>query len=320
MIEALQLTRRFGSVQAVDGVSLRVEKGELVGLLGPNGAGKTTTMRLLTGALLPNSGRASVGGFDVVERSLESRQQLGYLPENNPIYPDTTVEHHLAFIAKVRGLAKEDAKSAIDRVLSQLELKQYFKRPIGTLSKGLRQRVGLAQALLHNPPVLILDEPTSGLDPNQAQDARDYIKELAKDKAILWSTHILSEIQAIAHRLYIINQGRVAAEGAPGDLLAGSKGSLLVRVQVAAGASPQAVREALMEMKAVRAVTDHKGHTHGDWLGLSLSASEEEGEDLCAGVFDLCVVKGWRLRHLSTETISLDQVFRDLTRGQGGKA
>lgn len=315
MIEALHLSRRFGHVQAVEEVSLKVGKGEIVGLLGPNGAGKTTTMRMLTGALLPTSGKASIGDKDVVEQSLESRKLLGYLPENNPIYPDISVQQHLQFIARVHGLEKHQATEAINKVLKQLDIQAYLLRPIGTLSKGLKQRVGLAQALLHNPPVLILDEPTSGLDPNQATDVRAYIKNLGQEKAILWSTHILSEIDALADRIYIINRGRVVAEGTPQSLKAGAEAGVKIRVEVKSDLSPKEMSDALLKLDFVKTVENlPKESLKSGFSAFGLTGRAEGGEDLPSQIYEHCKTSGWQLRHLSEETLSLEDVFRVLTK------
>jgi len=212
MIEVERLTKTFGSLRAVDGVSFAVESGQIVGLLGPNGAGKTTTMRMLTTALIPSSGRGRVAGHDLLDEPLAVRRHLGSLPETPPLYPEMRVKEYLAFRAKLRDLSWSQRRIAIARVLERCALNEVASRPIGQLSKGFRQRVGLAEALLHDPPALILDEPTAGLDPLQTREFRALLRELGGSHAILLSTHILSEVEAVCDRALIISQGRLALD------------------------------------------------------------------------------------------------------------
>ena len=218
MIEIEGLVRRFGPLTAVGGISLRVAKGEVLGFLGPNGAGKSTTMKMITGFLAPTEGRITVCGHDVVEEPLKAQMCIGYLPEGAPAYPDMTPQEFLAFIATVRGLKDAAAKKAIESAVARAGLTSVLDQRIETLSKGFKRRVGLAQAILHDPPVLIMDEPTDGLDPNQKHAARNLIRSMAADKAIIISTHILEEVDAICTRAVIIDKGRIVADGTPGEL------------------------------------------------------------------------------------------------------
>lgn len=226
LIEAKNLARSFGPIRAVDDVSFQVRRGEVLGFLGPNGAGKSTTMKMLTSFLTPSSGQATVCGFDVVERSLEARRKIGYLPENAPLYDDMEVGSFLAFVADVRAIDPNLRASSIDRVVKLAKLDSVLRQRIETLSKGFKRRVGLAQALLHDPEVLILDEPTDGLDPNQKHEVRELIRQMAPEKAIILSTHILEEVDAVCNRVIVITKGKVAADGTdirnPGETLEGA--------------------------------------------------------------------------------------------------
>jgi ABC-2 type transport system ATP-binding protein len=222
MIIIEDLVRRFGDFTAVGGITLRVGKGEVLGFLGPNGAGKSTTMKMVTGFLAPSEGRISVCGHDVVEKQLEAQSCIGYLPEGAPAYPDMTPLQFLNFIARVRGLKDEAANKAIEVAVARTGLQAVLEQRIETLSKGFKRRVGLAQAILHDPPVLIMDEPTDGLDPNQKLAVRNLIRSMATDKAIIISTHILEEVDAVCTRAVIIDKGRIVADGTPAELLAKS--------------------------------------------------------------------------------------------------
>jgi ABC-2 type transport system ATP-binding protein len=231
MIELIQATRYFGRMAAVNELSLAVGRGEVLGLLGPNGAGKTTTMRMITGYLSPSAGTIRVGGFDVEEQPVEARHLIGYLPENAPMWPDMTVEDCLQFIGGLRGLRGDGLKAAVSRALGMCKLECVRLVPVDTLSKGFRHRVCLAQAILADPPVLVLDEPTDGLDPNQKNEMRQLIREMGRDKAILVSTHILEEVEAICSRVAVIAAGRLAFTGTPAEMqaLSPDAGTILVR-------------------------------------------------------------------------------------------
>jgi len=228
MIEIQNLVKKFGPFTAVDGISLTVAKGEVLGFLGPNGAGKSTTMKMLTGFLTPTSGRITVCGYDVAEAPLEAKRSIGYLPEGAPAYGDMTPRSFLDFVADVRRLRGDERRWRLEKVADQVNIVEVLDQPIDTLSKGFKRRVGLAQAILHDPPVLVLDEPTDGLDPNQKHEVRGLIQSMAKEKAIIISTHILEEVEALCKRAVVIARGRVVAEGRPegdgwriGDILAG---------------------------------------------------------------------------------------------------
>lgn len=225
MIETDNLVRLFGPIRAVDGITFKVEKGEVLGFLGPNGAGKSTTMKLITGFLSPSSGTARVGGYDIQTHPREVRTLIGYLPENAPLYGEMEVEDFLKFVAEVRGMDKPATKAAVERVVHLTSLAEVLPQRIETLSKGFKRRVGLAQALLHDPEVLILDEPTDGLDPNQKHEVRNLIRGMAKEKCIVLSTHILEEVDEVCTRAVIVTRGKVVADGTPAELRSSGGGS-----------------------------------------------------------------------------------------------
>ena len=228
MIEVKGLVKTYGPKRAVDGVSFRVNRGDILGFLGPNGAGKSTTMKMITGFISPDAGTATVDGIDVTKDPVAVKRKLGYLPESAPAYPEMTVEEFLGFIAEVRGFRSADAKRAqVDRAIGLTHLAPVRRQTIETLSKGFKQRVGFAQALLHDPGVLVLDEPTDGLDPNQKNEVRSLIKAMAVEKAVILSTHILEEVDAICNRVIVISQGKVVADETPASLLARQPGALL---------------------------------------------------------------------------------------------
>ena len=241
MIEVQHLTKRYGRVTAVDDISFRVERGEILGFLGPNGAGKTTTMRILTGYMPATEGRAIVAGFDVFDQPLEAKRRTGYLPETPPLYPEMSVAEYLDFVAKVKGVPSNERRERIGYVMERTRITDMASRLTGKLSKGYKQRVGLAQALIHNPDVLILDEPTAGLDPKQIIETRQLIKQLAGDHTIILSTHILPEVSQTCQRVVIINKGRVVAVDTPDNLTARLRGSETMYVQVDAGGADATV-------------------------------------------------------------------------------
>ncbi len=318
MIEATGLTKRFGSTRALDKVSFEVRKGEVVGFLGPNGAGKSTTMRILTCFTSPTNGTAKVKGFDVFEDPLGVRQSLGYLPQRAPLYADMTVYDYLHFAAQIRGLDESKFKSRLKKVIEVCGLAQSLGKDISTLSHGYRQRVGLGQALIHDPPILILDEPTSDLDPNEKAEVLKYIKEIGKDRTILLSTHNLSEVEEACARAIIVSKGRVVADG-PLDEIRAKTGRVRYVVTLdekRAEAGRQApgakeVDEALRKLSGATGIrelpTDESAHK------FELSGAQDA--DLRAEIFRLIVAKGWTLLELRKDAASLDAVFRDLTRG-----
>ena len=271
MIEVQQLTKRYGPFTAVDGVSFNVGKGEILGFLGPNGAGKTTTMRILTGYMPPTEGRARVAGFDLQEQPVEAKLRIGYLPETPPLYPDMTVREYLRFVARIKGVPAGEQAARVAAVMQRTHVADMANRHCGKLSKGYRQRVGLAQALIHNPDVLVLDEPTAGLDPKQIIETRELIRGLGGDHTIVLSTHILPEVAQTCQRVVIINKGRVVAEDTPENLTARLQGAASVYVEVdAQGADAQAV---LTAVPGVTSVTVSARHGACD----GLRGAEREG-------------------------------------------
>ena len=303
MIEIQHLSKHFGPIRAVDDVSFSVERGEVLGFLGPNGAGKSTTMKMLTGFLSPSAGAARVCGIDVVERPLAAKAQLGYLPEGAPAYPDMTPATFLAFTAEVRGLARADAKRKIAEVVERVHLEGVMQQPIETLSKGFKRRVGLAQAILHDPPVLVLDEPTDGLDPNQKHEVRDLIQAMAPDKAIVLSTHILEEVHAVCSRAIVINRGRVVADGTPDELRSRSRWHNAVHLRLAG--EPDGAAEVLADVAGVQEV-DANGAA--DYV-----LFPSNGQSIAHAVGRLARDRGWEVDELRIEEGRLDEVFRSIT-------
>src|SRR5213076_133235 len=251
MIEVDSLTKNYGAFRAVDGVSFNVRKGEVLGFLGPNGAGKSTTMKILTCYLAPTGGTARVAGHDVFEHSLEVRQRIGYLPEDTPIYRDMTVLELLRFVADVRGMARDKREARIREIGGRCGLGDVAGKLVGELSKGFRQRVGLAQAMLHDPDIVILDEPTSGLDPNQIVEIRSLIKEIGREKTVILSTHILPEVQATCSRVVIISGGKLVADGTPNELRARERGGRYRVVVESNGVAKDAIRDQLASLSGV---------------------------------------------------------------------
>ena len=306
-IEAL--TKQFGTIRAVDGVDFSVKRGEVLGFLGPNGAGKSTTMRMVAGYLTPTTGRIEVCGFDVADKPIEIRKRLGYLPEGAPAYGDMTPQGLLKFAADIRKMSGADRSRRIDEVTSRLELKGVLAQPIETLSKGFKRRVGLATALLHDPEVLILDEPTDGLDPNQKHQVRTLLSELAAEKAIIISTHILEEVDAICTRAIIIARGSIVADAKPADLLSGSPHHNAVALRLA----EQLVTKAKASLEALDVVSSVKvvaaGHQQGQ-----LIAFPKDGAPIIDAVRQKIGEDGIVLDELFLEKGRLDDVFRALTK------
>jgi ABC-2 type transport system ATP-binding protein len=307
VIEVRHLSRNFGTVKAIEDVTFDVRKGEIVGFLGPNGAGKTTTMRILTGYIPATSGTAKVAGFDVQEQSLEVRKRIGYMPENPPLYGDMTVESYLHFVAKIKGVDGKLRKRNVEKVMEQVEIKDVRHRLIRTLSKGYKQRVGLAQALVHDPEVLILDEPTIGLDPKQIREVRTLIKNLAGEHTVILSTHILPEVSMTCERVIIINKGRIVAEDTPDNLTARLAGSQRVVMEVEGPVD--SVISALRAVPGVMSVTaDRAG---GDSRSV-FTVETSVGKDLRKELARTVVEKGWGLYELRTVEMSLEDVFLHL--------
>ena len=309
MIKLEELTKRFGPIVAVDGVSLSVAQGEVLGFLGPNGAGKTTTMRMITGFLAPTSGRALVGGHDVALEPIAVKQQVGYLPEGAPLYGDMTPLAFLEFIAAARGVDGAARKQAVERAVAMLQLEAVVHRPVDTLSKGFKRRVGLAQAIIHDPEVLILDEPTDGLDPNQKHQVRALITGMAKDKAIIISTHILEEVEAVCNRAVIIaSGGRVVFDGTPDALLHKSGRHNAVLVQIARQ-DTDAVRAAIMATDGVERVEEEPGKDDS----VVLVAVSADGRPILQGVSEGVRNCGVEIASIQTDRGDLSEVFRQLT-------
>ncbi len=306
MIEVEHLTKRYGTVTAVDDVSFRVNKGEILGFLGPNGAGKTTTMRVLTGYMPATDGRAAVAGYDVFDHPIEAKQRTGYLPETPPLYPDMTVREYLHFVAKIKGVAPKDRAARVDQVMTRTWVADMANRACGKLSKGYRQRVGLAQALIHNPEVLILDEPTAGLDPKQINETRRLIKALAGDHTIILSTHILTEVEQTCQRVVIINKGKVVAEDTPENLTRRLRGSATMFVQVDGDRAAEA-QAALARVDGVARVTA------ADAAGTAFEVESESGRDVRRELARAVIGGGWGLLELRPMRLSLEDVFLSLT-------
>jgi len=307
MIEVENLTKRYGRQTAVDGVSFRVEKGEILGFLGPNGAGKTTTMRILTCYLPPTDGTARVAGYDVFQAPLEVKRRVGYIPETPPLYPDMTVLDFLGFCAKIKGVATKERRAKIDDVIGKTRVGDVRDTLIGKLSKGYRQRVGLAQAILNNPEVLILDEPTAGLDPKQIIETRELIKGLGGEHTIVLSTHILPEVEMTCGRVVIINKGRVVAEDTPQNLTRRLRGAGALRLEVRGDEAP-----VVAALRVVPGVVQVKARAHPDGL-LTLEVEADAGRDVRADLAQAIVTKGFGLLGLQQVGMSLEEIFLHLT-------
>ena len=306
MIETRQLTKRYGDLTAVDNISFKVETGQVLGFLGPNGAGKSTTMKMIAGFLAPTSGTATVCGYDVSDQSLQAKAVLGYLPEGAPSYGEMTPREFLAFIADMRALSGKHRSQRIDDVIERLHLNAVLAQPIETLSKGFKRRVGLAQAIIHDPAVLILDEPTDGLDPNQKHEVRSLINAMAKDKTIVVSTHILEEVHAVCTRAIIIAQGKVLADATPAELEARSRYHQAVSLTTT---NVAAAKEALSRVADVAAVEiDPQDHR--------LTAFPKPGKQIFAPISDLLKAQGIPVSELQLESGRMDEVFRTITQGE----
>jgi ABC-2 type transport system ATP-binding protein len=303
MIETTQLTKRYGPFTAVDAISFKVEPGEVLGFLGPNGAGKSTTMKMIAGFLAPTSGKATVCGFDVESQPIEAKRVLGYLPEGAPSYGEMTPRAFLEFVADVRGLVGERRKQRVDDVIGRLQLEPVLAQPIDTLSKGFRRRVGLAQAILHDPPALILDEPTDGLDPNQKHEVRGLINAMAADKIIVISTHILEEVHAVCTRAIVIAGGRLLADATPGELEARSRYHGAVSL---VAANTGAAREALARVADIESI-EIDPHDH------RITALPKKGRAIFVPISEALKSQGVEITQLQLEAGRLDEVFRSIT-------
>jgi len=307
VIEVQHLTKRYGRVTAVDDISFRVERGEILGFLGPNGAGKTTTMRVLTGYMPATEGKAIVAGFDVFDQAVEAKRRTGYLPETPPLYPDMSVIEYLHFVARIKGVPSGERRQRTQQVMERTRVADMANRLCGTLSKGYKQRVGLAQVLIHNPDVLILDEPTAGLDPKQIIETRELIKELAGDHTIILSTHILPEVAQTCQRVVIINKGRVVAIDTPDNLTARLRGSETMYLQVdTAGADAGA---SLSHVPGVTRVVE--SDRRDGMIGYEIDS--DRGRDVRRELARAVVTSGWGLLELRPMRMSLEDVFLSLT-------
>jgi ABC-2 type transport system ATP-binding protein len=316
MIEVDGLTKDYGPTRAVDHVSFSVRRGEVLGFLGPNGAGKSTTMKMLTCFLAPTDGRARVAGHDVFDEALEVRRRIGYLPEDTPIYRDMTVREFLEFAAAMRGMDPTRSAERIKEVGLRCGLGEVAGKLVAELSKGFRQRVGLAQAMLHDPDILILDEPTSGLDPNQIVEIRSLIKEIGREKTVILSTHILPEVQATCSRILIISGGRLVADGTPDSLRAREKGGRYRVVVESNGVAQEAIRDRLASLAGVARCEMIAGEAGAHAFALDAAAAA----DLRKPIFKAAVDNRWTLLELLRESASLEDVFRNLTQTEKGNS
>jgi ABC-2 type transport system ATP-binding protein len=315
VIEVQHLTKRYGRVTAVDDISFRVERGEILGFLGPNGAGKTTTMRILTGYMPATDGQATVAGYDVFEQPIQAKRRTGYLPETPPLYPDMTVREYLDFVARIKmdkSLSAAQRRARVNAVMERTRVADMSTRLCSKLSKGYRQRVGLAQAIIHNPEVLILDEPTAGLDPKQIIETRELIRSLAGDHTVILSTHILPEVAQTCQRVVIINKGRVVAIDSPDNLTARLRGTETMYVQIEGGGAEAA--RALETLAGVTRVSlaDQRNGTAG------YEVESATGQDIRRELARLIVSRGWGLLELRPVRMSLEEIFLHLTTEETG--
>jgi len=308
MIEVKHLTKRYARHDAVRDISFSVARGEIVGFLGPNGAGKTTTLRMLTGYLPPTSGTATIADFDIFRQSIAARQKIGYMPENVPLYEDMRVREYLKFRAQLKGLNNTDTRRRVGDVIDTCGLENVRRKMIKTLSKGYRQRVGLADALVHDPELLILDEPTNGLDPNQIRQIRELIRHLGQTHTVLISTHILSEVEMICNRVIIIDGGKIKAADTPANLIAEMRAAGRIQVEIQADA--EVVAGALGRLESVKKVTPET--LEGEWTRYTLWV--DSGTDSREHIAQLAAQYGWPLRSLFRHEATLEDVFVELTR------
>ena len=306
MIEATGVTHYYGPYPAIQDVNFDVRKGEVLGFLGPNGAGKTTTMRILTGFLPPTSGSVTLDGYDVVEKSLEVRRRVGYLPETVPLYTDMTVTNYLKYMGTLRGMPGSRIRSRVDDVIGVCRLEDYRKTQIGKLSKGFRQRVGIAQAIIHEPEVLVLDEPTIGIDPIQVVETRSLIQELGREQTVVLSSHILPEVSMICERVLIIHEGRIVAEDTPQNLAQGLQG--VDRLEVEVGGPSAEVLPALQKMEGVISVSHRNNQGRHTYV-----VQAQPGRDLRDDISRTVISNGWSLRGMQMMGMSLEEIFLRLT-------
>ena len=313
MITVENLSKRFAAKTAIDGVSFQVEKGEILGFLGPNGAGKTTTMRIVVGFMPASDGTVRVNGFDVFENPLEVRRRIGYLPENPPLYLEMTVTGYLRFVAKIKGVLKDKIDAEVKRVMERVNITDVQDRIIAKLSKGYKQRVGLAQALLNDPPVMILDEPTIGLDPKQIHEVRELIKDLAGQHTVVLSTHILPEVEQTCHRVVIIDKGRIVAVDTPQNLRFQLQGAERISLEVQGPVS-----EITSKLKALPGVVDVRKIADTDGRH-RFQVDGELRKDIRSDLARTIVQNGWGLYELQSSTMSLEDIFLKLTKEEEGE-
>lgn len=300
------LVKKYGGQRAVDHISFKVKTGEIVGFLGPNGAGKTTTMRMITGFITPTEGRINVGGMEIANQMDEIKKHIGYLPENNPLYQDMPVIDYLEYVAGLQGIPKENQPVRVAEMIRTTGLNPEKHKKISELSKGFRQRVGLAQAMIHDPEILILDEPTSGLDPNQIVEIRKLIRELGRQKTVILSTHILSEVEATCDRILIINRGKIVADGTSDLLRKQARGEELLRVRIEEG-EPNLVFKALKDLPAISQVSFADGHEN------TFELQCKQGSPAAKEVFQCCVQHQWIITEMIPYETKLEDIFRQLT-------
>lgn len=311
MIHVENVSKRFGSKQVLFDINFEVRKGEILGFLGPNAAGKTTTMRIISCFLPANEGTVKVAGYDVLEQSIEVRRNIGYMPESPPIYPEMSVKSYLNFVARIKGIRGSEIKKRIDEVMELVNISHVRDRICGRLSKGFRQRVGLAQALIHNPPILILDEPTSGLDPKQIIEVRELIKSLAGDHTIILSTHILPEVKLTCDRIVIIHQGRIVAQGTEENLTQKIKGC--EKLFIEAGGPPEKIAQSLNDIPGVIKVEPQKQNVNGHFNCLVEISSDK---DIRHKISSTLSENNWDLYELKTLEMSLEEIFLQFTAGE----
>jgi ABC-2 type transport system ATP-binding protein len=308
MIQLSKVTKSYSGVKAVDDVTLSIPSGQILGFLGPNGAGKTTCMRMITCYMPPTAGKIQVDGLDTTEQSLEVRRKIGYLPEMAPVYQDINVVDYLNYVCDLRRIAADKRRQRIRRIIERCGLEEVLHKDVGQLSKGYRQRVGLAQAMVHDPDIVVLDEPTAGLDPNQIAEIRTLIKELGREKTVILSTHILSEVQATCSRIVIINQGRIVADDTPEGLQANAEGRgvFITAVKTAAGDVAAKTRQ-IAGVEEARPISAAQGVQ-------KLRIESGAGRDVREDFFRLAVRENWVILEMVQESRSLEEVFRNLTR------
>lgn len=309
MLTISRLKKSFGAVHAVDDISFDIRRGEVIGLLGPNGAGKTTTMRLVTGFLKPDTGTLKLEEIDILEQPQEARRHIGYLPENAPSYHEMEVTEFLVYAARLRALSKEEEQKGLKEIIALCGLGEVIGRPIGQLSRGYKQRVCLAQAMIHRPKLLILDEPTTGLDPHQIQEIRTLIKQIGQERTVILSTHIMQEVQAVCSRALIIAGGKLAGEGTLDELLAQGKGKgrYFARIR----APRDAIEKKMEDLKGLRLETFQPG-SNGLWQSIVMES--EDQADRSEAIFNWVVQNNWSLSELKSERTSLEDVFLELTK------